>query len=48
MKHLPCIGLLVLLTGVSPAATHILPTPHYFEPLNRRIPTNICCATCGR
>lgn len=35
---LPATALLALLAGVSPAATHILPTPHYFEPLNRRIP----------
>ena len=37
MKHPPCIALLALVAGVSPAATHILPTPHYFEALNRRI-----------
>src|SRR6266851_2520743 len=38
MKHSPCLVLLAMLAGVSSAATHILPTPHYFEPLNRRIP----------
>ena len=38
MKLLTCFGLLAVLAGVSPAAMHILPTPHYFEPLNRRIP----------